>query len=831
MRLSAERISSWGVALAFGFATATLALPGLSSGVWDPHELRSLEFARRIALGLFGAEGFELAGAENHLPSRGELDRGELPFTSMALGLRLFGLVPWAARLALLAWAFIALLATYVLVRRLVDRSAAAFSLLLLASTPLFFVHSRTLLGDGVTMSALAVALAGFTLALHDRGSLALRAGFFAFGCLGLLSGGLTRGLLLGVAVPALGPSGAFFLLRFGGAVRRERAAEIFAGLLLVTGLFAGVAGALLLAQATAAPERYFAGLGFGLLRGSNRPTFDALIRSLGHGLFPLSAFLPIAFGRLLIVPPGSDPAARERESGLRAAVLLTATLGFGMGGYLADTAGVLPFGPVAALAIAGALVLRDVDRGTAASPAAGMIVALLLVLLYLDFRHAPERMLTAFAVDAARFPESFAASGAPWLFGGTLIAVLALFLALLEREATAGRPFAREDYLTVPRTLRDLWSGNLLFGACVVEAALLGFLAFDLLGERVPSLARFAAKSEMTRMLSRTAWLVLPLLFTAPFVGLVLRDALRWAALERAKGGLGALLPGRGMLALLGLVAAGTALSVGYFPGLMAQLSPQDAYRAFRERARPGEPLGVVGSNAAAGFYAGGRGTSVFADAEQGYEWLMQPGGRRFLVFRSEALAGLTSRHRQEHDPPENLPILSARSSEILLASNRLGRGERNENPLERYLLAALPPLTRRLDANLGDQLDVPGWDVVDAEGRSTKTVTPGRRYEFILYFRVIARVTGTWETFIHIDGFQRRFNGDHTTVDGAYPFSMWRAGDIIADRRSFVLEPNFSAGEYRVYVGLYSGSRRMPVRRGTSSEDRVEAGTLIVE
>ncbi|HEY3496153.1 MAG TPA: hypothetical protein VGK73_15750, partial [Polyangiaceae bacterium] len=73
--------------------------------------------------------------------------------------------------------------------------------------------------------------------------------------------------------------------------------------------------------------------------------------------------------------------------------------------------------------------------------------------------------------------------------------------------------------------------------------------------------------------------------------------------------------------------------------------------------------------------------------------------------------------------------------------------------------------------------------------------------------------------------------FNGDHTTLDGQYAFSLWREGDLIADRRAFALEPNFGAGEYRVFLGLYSGTKRMPVQRGSASEERLEAGTLIVE
>ncbi|HEY3500027.1 MAG TPA: hypothetical protein VGK73_35300, partial [Polyangiaceae bacterium] len=743
MRLSPERVSSWCIPAAFGFAIVTLVLPALSAGVWDPFELRNLELARRIALGLFGANGFELPGADDALPTRGELDRGELPFTSMALALKLFGLHPWAARLALLAWAVVALIATYGLLSRLVDRAAGAFGVLVLASTPLFFVQARTLLGDGVTIGALTLAFSGLTLALYDRGSIGVRAGFFLLGCAGLVAGALCRGLLLGVAVPALGASGAYFVQRLAGVARSDRATALLAGLALVAGLGATAFGAFVLARAVSEPERYFALLGFGLASGGTRPTFDVLIQALGHGLFPLSAFVPVALGRLLLAPPGG--AERASELGLRASALLTATLGFGMGTFLTEASGVLAFAPVAALAVVAALALRDMDRGAPGSRAAGMIVASLLVILYLDFRNAPERTLAAFCIDSARFPESFRAAGAPWLLVATLLPALLVALALLERDEPGARVFAKQDYLAWPATLRDLWNGNLLFGACVVEAALLGFFAFDLLGERVPSLRRFSAESELARLLSRLAWLALPILFVAPFLALAARDTLRALARLREGTRFGALVPGRGTLALLGFVASGSTLGLAYYPALAAQLSPQEAFDAYRKFAKPGEALGIVGSSTAAGFYAAGRGARVFETAEQGYDWLVEPGPRRFLVFRADALAGLTARYRESSEPRRNLPVLTARSSEVLLGSNRLAPGERNENALERYLLSAPPRIGRPLDANLGNQLDVLGWDVLDSEGRSVPSVRPGRSYEFVIYFRVVARVPST--------------------------------------------------------------------------------------
>jgi len=94
-----------------------------------------------------------------------------------------------------------------------------------------------------------------------------------------------------------------------------------------------------------------------------------------------------------------------------------------------------------------------------------------------------------------------------------------------------------------------------------------------------------------------------------------------------------------------------------------------------------------------------------------------------------------------------------------------------------------------------------------------------------------VAAPVSGNWETFIHIDGFQRRFNGDHPTLAGKYPFHLFQVGDAIADRYDFTLEPNFTPGNYHVYFGLFTGSQRMEVTRGRHDDNRIDAGVLKVE
>ena len=826
---SRERSPAWMPVLGFGFIALTLLVPIAKSGLWDPFELRSIELARRIALGLFGASGLALPGTDNSLPTRGEVDRGELPFTSMALGMKLFGLHTWAARLPLVLFALAGLAAAYVLARRLSGRRTALFSVLVLGTMPLYFLHARTLLGDIVTMAALSAATAGVTLALFEQGRVAARLAWLGLAAVGLGAGLMSRGLLLGVSVPLLGAPLAWLALKLSGSLEPDRPRDAFGASLLALGVAAAALGVTLLLRADGEPDRYFVWLGFGITHGSAPPTFDAVIGALGHALFPWSALVPMALARATALPASLAGAARSRESGLRLSLVLTALVGLGAWGGVSPYAGVLPFGPVASLAILVALALADIERGTPPSRALGMTSAALVVLLLADFINLPDKVLLAFGVEGARFPESFRESGAPWLMLAGASAALGIFVGLLEDDPSERPAFERREYAAWFATLRDQWNGNLLFGVCVVEAALLGFLAFGLLGERIPALARFAVV-DAGRTGMRVAWLVPPLVLALPLLALVLRDAARWLSNQRARGRFGRLFPTRSGLAALGCVAGATGLSVGYYPALVAQLSPEGTFDAFRRLAAPGDPLGLLGTSSASAPYAVGRPVVPLSDAESAFDWLFEPSARRWLVLKSDTLNGLNSRYRSL-GKNANLPILDGRSSEVLLASNRLLPGEHNQNPLDRYLLDRPPHPTHPLDACLGGQIDVLGWDVTNLDGEPVRSVMPARRYEFVIYYRVAARVVGSWETFVHIDGFQRRFNADHPTLDGHYPFSLWIVGDLIADRHELTLEPNFTRGRYQVYFGLYSASRRLPVTRGTATDDRLHGGDIEVE
>jgi hypothetical protein len=250
--------------------------------------------------------------------------------------------------------------------------------------------------------------------------------------------------------------------------------------------------------------------------------------------------------------------------------------------------------------------------------------------------------------------------------------------------------------------------------------------------------------------------------------------------------------------------------------------------FESYARLHRAGEPLALLGVRGRSAVYYSGADVESFTDSSRAFAWLMDAGeSRRWLVVKSDDLPKLNSLHRKQTQ--RNLPVVDGRSSQILLVSNRLD-GRPSESWLDRVVLDAAPAIAHPVDAQLDDQLTVLGWDVVDEGGRVVPDVVPARKYRMRFYYRVLKPVTGAWKSFLHIDGHQRRFNGDHAVLDGKYAMSLWQPGDIVVDEVEVQLEPNFGPGEYAVFYGFFAGETRMKVTRGPNHENRVNGGVVRV-
>jgi 4-amino-4-deoxy-L-arabinose transferase-like glycosyltransferase len=297
--------------------------------------------------------------------------------------------------------------------------------------------------------------------------------------------------------------------------------------------------------------------------------------------------------------------------------------------------------------------------------------------------------------------------------------------------------------------------------------------------------------------------------------------------------GAVGDLLKGsRAAFFLLNSAVIGFILCFSYYPALANQLSPKEVFESYEKRHKDGEPLALFGvGGRTAAYYAGGQPTTL-NDPNAAYTWLMGgQGSRRFVAMKADELAKLNQLYRERVQPRQNLPVLDARSSQIILASSTLG-DEKNENPLGKILLSDLPHTQHKLDVNMEDKLEVLGYDITDNDGKWVDSIAPGRKYRMRTYYRVLAPITTEWEAFIHIDGFHRRHNGDHKPMDGKYPFALWLKDDLLVDDYEIALEPNFSPGPYTLYFGLFVGETRLKVKSGPSDgENRIDGGTIRVQ
>jgi len=108
---------------------------------------------------------------------------------------------------------------------------------------------------------------------------------------------------------------------------------------------------------------------------------------------------------------------------------------------------------------------------------------------------------------------------------------------------------------------------------------------------------------------------------------------------------------------------------------------------------------------------------------------------------------------------------------------------------------------------------------------------IEPGKDVLLTHYWKLVSSPGQDWKAFTHLNGAKNFINADHAPVKGKYPVGAWKAGEIIRDQHSIRLPANWAAPTVEVYVGLWRGTTRMPVKAGPhDAEGRVLAATIPV-
>lgn len=506
-----------GLVLATVVGVLMLLVPMATTGIWDPVELRVADAASRVAAALMHAKlPVAPEGVPVVLPTLGEIGRGELPYTSIALGFRVFGLHDWAGRLPLALWVIVALVATVAWVHRYVNTRAAVWAALIFPTIPIIFFQARFMLGDATTIGTLTASFACLCFGCIDpprAGIMAVRArvSWILLGAVMSAAGVLSRGLLIAVAVPFLAV-GATVVVAMPRRIPKQgsaTAATIVTWVVLAVGIVASGVGVWITSRI--APQRGASLIlqGTSLQRGFHPHAFDSIVSQIGHGLFPWSGALVFAIAALLrqLLRGMATDAHQRATSGLLMLMFLAAAAQTWLGSFGAT----FPFAASAAVAAISGIWLDGISQRGLGLRIVSIGVIALLVVLVADYENIPDKILAATASADAHLPASFKKESTQWAQGCCGV-IFVSWLAFGFGFGDGTRRFwCKEERRSLIARGRKLWRGQLGFYVLLIETALVTG-AILLLATRLGlPLRRLRDVGSPSRELLFWSWLAIP--------------------------------------------------------------------------------------------------------------------------------------------------------------------------------------------------------------------------------------------------------------------------------------------------------------------------------
>ena len=297
-------------------------------------------------------------------------------------------------------------------------------------------------------------------------------------------------------------------------------------------------------------------------------------------------------------------------------------------------------------------------------------------------------------------------------------------------------------------------------------------------------------------------------------------------------------------------LVAAAVAfaawLSWAYIPELSRHFSPKAVFATYhnsRDKNHP-EPIALYKTESrSADFYNAGH---IISEQElnRRYPWsqarvapliaYLAEANRVFALVGTSYAGTLEQQTRKAGIP---YYVLDAGSHWFMLISNKLGKGQKDRNPLRR-LIANEPPqrLGRRINAVFKDPgSSSPNGDIVLLGVEMPNVFYKGHKFPMTFHFKANNDIRGDWKIFIHFDGPGPRFFGDHEPLEKRFTTRFWTKGTYVTD--PYVVPPGHTSriatpgGIYRMWMGFYRGDTRMKVIQGPKdNSNRVNLGVVRV-
>jgi hypothetical protein len=697
-----------------------------------------------------------------------------------ALGINIFGASELGARLPLALTALGALMAVYWAGRSLLRPRAALLAVLALGTMPLFVLEARQLMSDAPLIATLALALGGLGRFAWPpdgkRRELDLLIAIVSL-AVGIYAGGALQGFVLPVLATV-------------------------AALIIGYGLKPNDAGAVI--EDGTAP---LSALGVGRDITADRPLGASTFAPGRRALLPLAA-LGLAAVVLLVIALTSLVAGKYSWllGGVPRAGAPTKTfealirqLGFGL----------FPWSAVAIFALARPLTRLD-GEGVSTNTRLAFVSLFLLLFSGLGFAVSGYLNVVQSDVRYVALPAIALALGTfldEALEGNAAEPVAGLLMSI-------GTMIIARDFFLAPEELASVHTIDKVKWPAAIQLGQL-FMAFGL----VVAAGVYGGLAARPRAVGKIAGPDPTSL--RPFRRFIDRSFV---------------LAGRyGIQGALGVaVLFAFYLAQGLVPQLSTHLSFKPVLESYAKFAHEGEKIGKYRIEGHGSTFYSKQAMVELPTQDRVVQFLRDP-ARVFAMVPTDELSALDAAFKQGRVP---YFVVDASSSKFLLVTNQLAPGQRDENPLAKYVWtppagdpAAKPPWNWRvpLSATFGDAVELIGADF------PTSVRRPGK-IPLDLYFRVKAKVPGSYKIFLHFDGpAAPRVIGDHDPVNHAFGTNYWLPGEYIRDHyETDVPLMTTPAGTYTVYMGFWPGGegKRLKVTQGNhDGADRIRLGTIEIK
>ena len=581
--------------------------------------------------------------------------------------------------------------------------------------------------------------------------------------------------------------------------------------------------------------------------------TFDFIVKEIGFGFFPWSAFIPVA---IWMAAAGSDTGRPARMLLLLWAVVPMVTA----------MVFIRPFGQTSYLGLPGmamltALFFRDFedrDRdGVLAARIFGFFAAGLFLVIMKDMLKSPAPLVTFLTTDPMFSKPGQGDAGFPSTVQIPTIGKLLLALMLISILSVASR------VSNIAVLVKSFMTGRKAFIAAVATAG--GLILIDIIvfiALKWPALTKPGAGSEWLRIFLTgpdilALYLLLGIVFAIHWWDLIWARASsvigsKWSSrLESAFFDFQTLKVQRPLF--IACIAGFTAVQIfSVMPELSRHLSQKHIVDTWKDAARKeAGPLFRHGTFSSRGsedsnFYTAN--IEEKASRSEVTSMLADKSRRTFFLVPTRQFSEINSAWRDQ-TRERGLPVLDDRSSRIVLTTSRLAPGEEDRNWLAKATLtesefAALDDVERKV-VNFDNSIELVGFSI------TPKALTRGTKPVLKTYYRVLRKIPKSYRVFLHVDkiGSSTRIHGDHWILNlvpesedqddciGCYATNHWKKGDVIVDTYTLDVPIGSPAGDYDVWMGLYlpGGSRLKVVsfdedKVRNDGSDRVRIGKMTV-